>query len=292
MSDRQTRPDGRKRRSVPRRLLMACLRIVVLSYIGLCLVLTLFQSKLVFRPQRDVPQTPAAIRLDFDAVSLTTSDGETLAAWFVPARAPRGVALFCHGNAGNMSNRLETIDLLRALDLDVLIFDYRGYGESTGKPSEAGTHRDAIAAWRYLTDERGCRPEEIVVIGRSLGGSVAARLAAEKPPAALIVESTFTSIPALASDFYPYLPVRWLCRFSFDTEAALGKVACPVLVVHSREDDLIDFRHGEALYAAARDPKQFLEIRGPHNGGFIESGRTYTKAVEAFLDEYLPRLGG
>jgi fermentation-respiration switch protein FrsA (DUF1100 family) len=239
-------------------------------------------------PSRELATTPRAIGLAYEDVWLRTEDGVQLHGWHVPAAQARGTLLFFHGNAGNISHRLDSIRIFHDLGLSVLIFDYRGYGQSEGRPSEIGTQRDAIAAWRFLTEERGVAPQRIVLFGRSLGAAVAAWLATQRAPAALIVESAFTSVPDVAAEHYWWLPVRWLARFDYATRDYVQAVRCPVLVVHSPDDEIIAFRHGEAIYAAAREPKQLLRLRGSHNEGFLLSGATYTGGLDAFLTRYLP----
>lgn len=231
--------------------------------------------------------TPEDIGLAYEEVKLSTEDGTVLHGWFVPAGRARQALLFCHGNAGNISHRLESIALFHRLGLTVLIFDYRGYGRSEGKSTEHGTYLDVAAAWRYLTQTKGFAPQQVVVFGRSLGGAVAAWLASRYQPAALIVESTFSSIPELARDLYPLLPTRWLTRFEYGTRAYAQKVVSPVLVVHSRDDEIIPFDHGQRIFESIAAPKQFLELRGGHNDGFLVSNKAYEDGLRAFLEKQL-----
>jgi fermentation-respiration switch protein FrsA (DUF1100 family) len=184
---------------------------------------------------------------------------------------------------------LDSIRIFHDLKLAVFIFDYRGYGQSEGRPSEPGLQRDALAAWQFLTAEHGVAPEKIVLFGRSLGAAVAAWLATQKPPGALIVESAFTSVPDMAAELYWWLPARWLARFEHATRDYVAQVRCPVLVVHSPEDEIIPFRHGEAIFAAAHAPKEMLRLRGGHNEGFFVSGEQYVRGLDAFVSRYLPR---
>jgi fermentation-respiration switch protein FrsA (DUF1100 family) len=223
----------------------------------------------------------------YEELNLLTDDGIRLHGWFVPAPEARAVLLYFHGNAGNISYRLERIALFQRLKLSVLILDYRGYGKSAGRPSEDGTYRDAMAAWRHLTGERGVAPEKIVVFGRSLGAAVAAWLATQVSPGAVILESGFTSVPDFGAEVYPWLPVRWLTRFDYDTKAYLANIHRPVLVIHSREDELIPFRHGQELYAAANPPKQFLVIGGGHNDAYFLTGADYARGLDEFLRNHL-----
>ncbi|MGV1100636.1 alpha/beta hydrolase [Thiovibrio sp. JS02] len=264
-------------------MLSSLLTIIALAYFGLCLLLFFLQDRLIYYPAARIETTPAAIGLPFRALRLLTADNLKIAAWFVPAANPRGAILFCHGNGGNISHRLDSLRIFHALGYSTLIFDYRGYGESEGAPSEAGTMLDARAAWRYLCEEAGFAPRDIVLFGRSLGAAVAARLAAEVRPAALIVESAFTSAPDRAAELFPLLPARWLCRYRYDTLAALATISCPLLVVHSPDDEIIPFSHGERLYAAAKPPKRFLRLRGDHNSGFLTSGNSYEDGLAFFL---------
>ena len=170
--------------------------------------------------------------------------------------------------------------------MDVFIFDYRGYGQSEGKPSESGTYRDAEAAWQYLVEERKVDPNRIIIFGRSLGGAVATWQARNHTPVALILESTFTSVPDIGAKYYPFLPVRLLSRFKYDTAEYLKGVNCPVLIVHSPDDEMMPFSHGQRLFEIAKEPKGFLEISGSHNEGFIISGKRYEEGLNAFISEH------
>ena len=248
------------------------------------------EDRFIFFPTRQLVGSPADAGLDYTSVHLTTDDGTRLHGWWVPADPERAVLLFLHGNAGNISDRVESIQTFHDLDLSVFIFDYRGYGESTGKPSEAGTYSDAEAAWRYLTEERGIAGDRIVIFGRSLGGAVACDLATRHAPRALILESTFTSIRDMASAAMPLLPVGRFLRTRYDSLSKVSQITSPVLVVHSREDEVIPYRQGVELYDAAPQPKSFLELRFGHNEGFILSGETYTKGLETFLAEHVAPL--
>jgi fermentation-respiration switch protein FrsA (DUF1100 family) len=264
-------------------------------YAVLGLLLFLFQSHLLYFPNvpsRTIFATPKAIGLGYERVRFLTGDGIRLDGWFVPARKARGVVLFFHGNAGNISHRLDSLRIFNGLGLSTLIFDYRGYGRSEGAPSEEGTYRDAKAAWRYLTDARKVARERIVFFGRSLGGAVAAHLANQQSPRALILESVFTSVPDIAAQHYRIFPVRWLSRFGYETRKFIRTVRCPVLIVHSRDDEIIPVRHGRELLDAANLPKRFLGLRGGHNDGFLVSGRSYIDGLDAFLTEYLGKQDG
>jgi fermentation-respiration switch protein FrsA (DUF1100 family) len=253
------------------------------GYVLLALAAYLLQDRLLYYPSLRLHTTPDESGFAFESVTLATDDGERVHAWWIPAPRARGTLLFCHGNAGNLSNRLPSIDIFRGLGLNVLIFDYRGYGQSTGRPSEAGLYRDAEAAWRYLTETRAIRPAEVVVFGRSLGGGVATWVASRHAPGALIVESAFTSVPDVAALHYPFLPVRLLARARYDSAARIGTVRAPVLVIHSPADEIVPYRLGRRLFDAAAEPKAFLPIDGGHNDGFFVTGRRYVDGLDAFV---------
>jgi len=253
------------------------LLMAVVIYGALVLFVYLMQSRLLYLPDlpsRALTRNPQQIGMPYENLELITQDHVRLHGWFIhaPQGQRRASLLFFHGNAGNISHRLESIAIFHELGLDVLIIDYRGYGQSNGRPSERGTARDARAAWQYLVTQRGIPDAEIVLFGRSLGAAVAAQLATEVTARGLILESGYTSVPDLAARVYPFLPVRLLSRFRYDTHSMLRNISCPVLVVHSREDEIVPFHHGEALYQAAHEPKQLLTIRGGHNDGFWNYG--------------------
>ncbi|MBU0680634.1 MAG: alpha/beta hydrolase [Proteobacteria bacterium] len=263
--------------------------LVALVYGVMLLFVFLYQNHLLFLPNlpsRQVETTPAEVGLAYEPVTLTTSDHIELDAWFLPAAAARGVILFCHGNAGNISHRLDSLLIFHRLGFSTLIFDYRGYGRSQGTPTEAGTYADAEAAWQYLVEERHIDPGRIVLFGRSLGAAVAAQLATVHRPGALIIESCFTSVPDMAAQLYPLLPARLLSRLNYNVLDYVQQVSCPLLVVHSPDDEIIPFNHGERIFAAARSAKMFLELKGGHNEGFFVTGEAYVKGLADFLEGF------
>jgi hypothetical protein len=259
--------------------------VVVASYGLLVAVVYFMQDRMLYLPNmpgRTLAMTPIDVGMDYQDVSIETADAVTLHGWFVVGRSSQ-VLLFFHGNAGNISHRLDSIRQLQNLGLSVFIIDYRGYGQSGGKTTERGIYRDADAAWRYLTEDRGISASDIVIFGRSLGASAASWLAAQHQPLALIVESSFTSIPDIAQELYPWLPARWLSRFSHATRDYVRDVHCPVLVAHSRDDEIIPFHHGEAIFASANEPRTLLALRGTHNDAFLQDEHAYIEGVQTFL---------
>jgi fermentation-respiration switch protein FrsA (DUF1100 family) len=261
--------------------------VLLITYAVIVTLMYLMQQRMVYFPDREICETPENIGLQYKDMAFTARDGVSISGWYVPAEKERGVILFCHGNAGNISHRLESIKIFNELGMSVLIFDYRGYGKSEGSPSETGTYLDAAAAWDYLADVKKKSPGSVIIFGRSLGGAVAAELALRKNPAGLIIESSFRSLPDLGKKFYPWLPVRLLARFKYATMDKVASIGCPKLIVHSPEDEIVPFAHGRAIYEQAAPPKEFLEIRGGHNEGFLVSGKLYTEGLEKFLRKAL-----
>ena len=258
---------------------------LALVYGGVSVLLFFSQGKLLYYPQvgREIQSTPRDHGLDYQSLTLATLDGERLDAWFVPKAQARASVLILHGNAGNISHRLDSIAMFHRLGYSVLIFDYRGYGRSTGQLSEEGLYRDAQTAWDYLARQRGIPPQRIILFGESLGGGVATWLAA------LVLSSAFTSVPELAADLYPWLPAKWLVRLRYDSRAALAKINCPVLIAHSPDDEIVPFRHGQALFATAAEPKIFLPLAGGHNDGFIFMRPAWVEVLADFLRNHLDR---
>ncbi len=270
-------------------ILTGLLLLVLGVYAGFAAHLYLTQNQKIFFPEADLKITPDLIGLPYDDVELSSSDGVTLHGWYIIAAAkPRATVLYLHGNSGNIGNCLDTVKQFVLLGMNVLVIDYRGYGGSTGQPSEQGLYDDAAAAWRYLLDTRKDDPQEIVVYGQSLGGAVAAWQAARHTPGALILEAAFTSLPDAAADHYPWLPVRWLSRYRFDTLAALKSVRCPVLIVHSVDDEVTAYRHSLKLYDAVSGSKMMLDLHGSHNSAVHDSLMSFTHGVDNFLTRYMP----
>lgn len=263
-------------------LVVVYLIVVFLVYAG--------QSRLIYFPEieQEISNKPSAIGLDYTSVNMATADGERLHGWWVSVPDAKGTVLFFHGNAGNISQRINYLTMFKRLGYNTLLFDYRGYGQSSGVPSESGTYLDAQAGWRYLTEIQNISPERIILFGESLGGAVAAWLAAREKPGLLVLASTFTSVPNLAAQIYPFLPVRWITRFHYNTLESLQSVTCPVFIAHSPEDEIIPFEHGQQLFQAASAPKQFLPLEGGHNIGFIFMQPAWIKSLGAFMDANLP----
>jgi fermentation-respiration switch protein FrsA (DUF1100 family) len=270
-------------------MLLSFFVVLFIAYWGLGVILYIMQPTFLYSPLREVPYTPDELGLDFENVEFKTDDGLRLTGWYIPVEDSEYTVLFCHGNGGNIMHRLDSINLFYKLGLSCFIFDYRGYGESEGQPSEEGTYLDAMAAYKWLTEEKKVSPDDIILFGRSLGGSIAAQLATKVKARALIIESTFTSYIDIGKKFYPYMPVCWFARFSYRTIDYVKDVRCPVMFIHSRNDETVPFEFGLELYEAANEPKEFVEIFGSHNDGFLVSSEIYKKGWTKwlrFLKEY------
>jgi fermentation-respiration switch protein FrsA (DUF1100 family) len=257
--------------------------IVTLAFVLTSTVLFLLPEFLLFHPNRQLASTPADFGVAFERVEVETRDGERLVGWYVeadphgPLADRPGVIVYCHGNAGNISGRVAQIPTLRGLGLSVFFFDYRGYGESSGSPTVAGTRLDIEAVWDYLIERYGYEPAQIALWGRSLGGAIAIDQAARAsaagtPPRALIVESTFTSTLDIGQELYPWLPVRWFARrLDYPSRELIAEVTAPTLIAHSPDDDLIPASHATALLEAAREGRvpesTFEALTGGHNDG-------------------------
>ena len=243
------------------------------------------QSSMIFYPMHELYETPADWRLGYEDVTFYTTDGVQLHGWYIPYKSSKNVLLFFHGNAGNISHRRNSIEIFHRMGLNVFIIDYRGYGQSKGKPDEQGLYLDATAAWHYLTDERDFTADQILIFGRSLGGAVAARLASVVQARGLILESSFSSAQDFARTVFPILSRLVLLRYDLNTAENIQRVSYPVLVLHSPDDEIIPFHLGEKVFLSAHQPKKFLLMRGDHNNSFLQSQPEYEKKIYSWLRE-------
>jgi fermentation-respiration switch protein FrsA (DUF1100 family) len=264
---------------------------LALAYLAFLLLLRLSESRLLYAPgaSRTLTPVPPALGLAPERVEIPSGDGVTLVAWVIRALRTDTTGrwlLICHGNAGNLSDagRPEHYAGLRALGLNLLAFDYRGYGESSGSPSEAGLYRDANAAYGYLRDTLGVPPERIILFGHSLGSAVAVELATRVPAAGLVLDGALMSVIARAQEVYPYVPVRWVARSRFASIEKIGRVQMPKLFLHARRDDVVPIAHGRRLFDAAPPPKTFVELAGGHGDAFEADSAVYFGAIARFLE--------
>ena len=247
-----------------------------------------FERSSIFFPSKYIEKTPLDKSLPYEDVYFKTEDGVKLNGWFVPAKGQaRATILFCHGNAGNISHRFDTIEIFNGLDLNVFIFDYRGYGKSDGWPSEKGTYWDAQAAYNYLMTRRDIDKKKIVLYGKSLGGAVALDLATKVKVYAVISDGVFTSTLDMAKEIYPFLPAKLFITMKYDTLSKIDGVDAPKLIIHSREDEIVPFHHGEKLFEESSEVKEFYPMRGGHNEAIFLYSDEYGKKI----DEFLRRIG-
>ena len=246
-----------------------------------------FERANLYFPDRTLYAHPGSFGLAYREARFPAADGVRLHGWFVEKSPGAPLIILCHGNAGNISNRLEKLRLLLEAGASVLLFDYRGYGGNEGRPSEQGTYLDGEAALRYATGVLKLDPSRVVLHGESLGAAVAAETALRHPVGGLILESGFTSVPDMARLLLPWLPVR-LVSLRYDTLSKIGRIRCPVLVMHSPQDEIVPYEMGRRVFAAAREPKTFAALSGGHNEGFLESERVFVASVRKFLDDAAP----
>ena len=247
----------------------------------------LLEKMMVFRPTRALEANPAAAGLHYEDVEFRAADGARLHGWWVPAGARAPTLLLFHGNAGNISHRVELLARLhRELGANVFIFDYRGYGRSEGRPSEQGTYRDGEAAWLYLRGRADLDPEAIVLYGRSLGSAVAVDLAVRKACRGVILEAPFTSAAEMARTILPLPGIGRLVRTRYDSLGKIKGLRVPQLVLHGDRDEVVPYRQGRRLYEAAPGPKEFYTVRGAgHNDTYLVGGRAYFATLKRFLAE-------
>jgi fermentation-respiration switch protein FrsA (DUF1100 family) len=263
-------------------LLLKLVYLILIAGVIFSGCLYLAQGKLIFQGSREMNRDPGDAGYDFEEFRLPVAGYETHG-WYVPLQNHRGVVLFSHGNAGNLSGRIESIGLLRSFGFSVLAYDYGGYGFSSGKPSEKRCYADIRAMWDYLVKVKQIPPSEIVLFGRSLGAAPTAELAQSVTPGAVVLESAFLSVPDVAKDMPIVGHLTWLIRHRFENKHKVAKITSPVLFVHSPDDEVIPFTHGQRLFELAPEHKTFLEIRGDHNMGFVISEPVYRPGWEAFL---------
>jgi fermentation-respiration switch protein FrsA (DUF1100 family) len=257
--------------------------VLILLYLLTCFFLCVFQDKIIYIPSKEIFRTPSDEGMEYEDIDLYTSDGVCINAWHIPNDQRKETVLFCHGNGGSMSHRIDTIKLINDLGFSVFIFDYRGYGISEGTPSEKGTYLDSEAALKYLLEDKKISEERIIIWGRSLGGPIAANLAKEQKFFACVLESTFTSIKDMAKLRFKIFPSALLAKYRYSTIDYVKDIDIPLLIVHSPEDDIIPFWMGEKIFKEAEEPKEFLELKGDHNNTYFYSQAKYTTALKKFF---------
>lgn len=251
---------------------------------GLRLWFYFFEGRTLYYPMNYLEATPADLGIPFEEGEFKASDGVSLHGWYLPSEA-RGAKtiLFLHGNAGNISHRLQPLALFHKLGLAVLILDYRGYGKSGGKPSEKGLYRDAAAAYEYLLRVKKTEPTNIILFGESLGGAVAIELASKVPVGAVVCEGTFSSALDMGNAYFPFLPIRLLLTQKYDAASKAGRLSVPKIFIHSRQDEIVPYPLARKLFEAAQQPKEFVERSGGHNN-YLDDPRVYERVFRSIAE--------
>jgi uncharacterized protein len=273
--------------------------LIVLSILFIMVFIRFIENRFVFHPDKNILLTPDDYGLEYDDVTFHTEDGLKLNGWFMPGKTKSLTVdnlytlLWFHGNAGNISHRLENIKMLYdRVPLNIFIFGYRQYGKSEGKISEHGTYIDAKAALEYLHSRKDINHEKIIFFGRSLGSAVAVHLAVEDKCCALILETPFTSTKELAKFLYPFLPLGYIIKTKYDSITKIKDVKAPVLILHGDKDELVPIEQGRKLYEAANEPKEFYTIPdATHNDTYIVGGEEYFNTIRRFVDRLASKKG-
>jgi hypothetical protein len=268
-----------------RRMLLIPLIIIVSVYVIICAYLYFFQNRLLFYPTHDIALTPDQAGMVFEDQFFELTNGDKIHGWFIPGDSDKPTVLFLHGNGGNVGHRIEHLQFLHSLGVSTLIIDYRGYGRSTGVPTEQHMYDDAEIAYRWLVESKGIPTRRIFLFGESIGGAVAIDLATRVACAGLIIESSFTSLSQIAHHAFPFAPTGLLLRSDFNCIDKLSKISCPILISHSPDDDIIPFQFGERLFEAAKPPKKFVKLSGGHNDRNYLADPAYVEAVSSFLSD-------
>jgi len=265
---------------------------MLIAYPGLCLGYFIFHRFFIIRPSRKITRTPSDLGLKYEEVFFSSVNQVRLQGWYIHSVLPKStrhsqpVILFFPGNAGALSKFVEQMPPLLTSGFDVFMFSYRGFGKSSWRwPFESGLHKDALGAWDYLTQTHGLKPEQIIFYAQSLGCGVATWAATQCRPSAIILEGGFPSVPDVTGRLVPWLPVRLLTTERYDTRRHLGRVTCPILIAHSRDDRAIPFFYSQQLLAAAQEPKSFFALRGEHAQGLLVMPREYIRAITDFLSK-------
>lgn len=255
------------------------------GYLIILGLMYLFQNQLLFMPSSGMMQTPQSVGLTAEDAWMETEDGVTIHGWYFPHDDSEFVVVLSHGNAGNISGRIAIAETLLNSGASVLMYDYRGYGQSEGRPSEKGLYKDIEAVVETLKADFGYSEGQIVMYGRSLGGAVAAYAAVRFDLGGLVLDSAFKNLKAMIRDVYPFVPV-WLAKYDFPTDKYLGQIdGLPIMIMHSPNDEIVGFHHGRTLFDLIEEPKRFVELRGGHNDNFFASTDIIEENWRWYLEE-------
>ena len=260
--------------------MILCLSVIIVLFL---ILVRYLENTSVFYPERALVATPESLGLPFENVAITTQDHVKLHGWLIKAPSSKATFIFFHGNAGNISGRLEKIDFLHKIGVNILIIDYRGYGKSEGRPTEEGIYKDATAAYDYLLQREDMKGQNIISYGVSLGGVVAVDLAVARPVSCVILDSTFSSAADMAKKIYPFIP-SFSMKTKMDSMRKIKDTTVPILFIHSIEDQTVPFALGKKLYDAAPGVKEFIEITGSHTDGHIYGEDKIKNGIRVFLN--------
>ena len=263
--------------------LVICSGIILFLALLIFLFVKYYEKNIVFFPIKNIEDSPLRIGLTFEDIYFPAEDGQNLNAWFLAKKSSDKVLLFFHGNAGNLGHRVDLLGILSALEINIFIFDYRGYGNSSGKPSENGLYEDALGAYKYLIEKKGFSPENIIIYGKSIGTCPAIDLAAKKQIGKLILDSGFSSAVDMGKLIIPILPLKIFMNLEFDSIRKIKLIKCDKLFIHSINDEIVPFKLGKKLYDHASVPKEFISITGSHNGSFYEHSDKLIKKIREFI---------
>ncbi|MDP6335247.1 MAG: alpha/beta hydrolase [Nitrospinaceae bacterium] len=265
-------------------LQMAGMIVLFLALYGVFLVSC--ERRIIYHPHK-YPEgnwNPSSSSVSREDVHFTASDGVRLHGWYIPSAGAKATLLWFHGNAGNITHRLGNIEMLKPLNLNIFIFDYRGYGKSEGEPDEKGIYSDSQAAYDWLVKVKNILPGEIILFGRSLGGICAVEVASGNPAAGLILESVFPSAGKMAEKIFPVLPLGGAIKSRFDAISKVPDLKLPKLFIHGTQDEIVPYKLGRELFSVAADPKEFYDIQGAgHNDTFLIGGAGYFNALGQFI---------
>jgi len=264
---------------------------IALLLIGYGIFLVSCERQIIYHPYK-YPEgnwNPSSSLVPKVDVRFAASDGVLLHGWYVSSKNSDVTLLWFHGNAGNVTHRLDNIKMLKPLNLDIFIFDYRGYGKSEGEPNEEGIYLDSQAAYDWLVNVKKKVPEKIILFGRSLGGICAIEVASKNKAAGIILESVFPSAEKMAKNIFPVFPLGWAIKSRFDAIGKVPNLKLPKLFLHGTRDEIVPYKLGRELFTAAAEPKVFHDIHDAgHNDTFLVGGADYLAIIDQFIESIIP----
>jgi fermentation-respiration switch protein FrsA (DUF1100 family) len=270
--------------------LMHNLKVILFTLVAIAtiskILIFISEERNLYIPDKNITLTPRSIQINYEDIYFKTKDGESLSGWFVPAGNAKITILYCGGRSGNLTDKLQEIKFFHEAGFNIFAFDYRGFGNSSGRPSEQGLYKDARAAYDYLMTRNDIEKDKIVAYGQSLGGPVAADLCLHRKLAALILEDSFPSLKAYVGDIGGFLPTEWLVSEKFDAVSRVIRIHIPKLFVHGMDDEVIMFSEGRMLFNKALPPKEFFPFDGGHEDNLFTISDAYKDRINKFFSDY------